>query len=177
MKGWTTLPAVTLWPMLWFRGLVFTLLIPAVVGGVAPWRLHQGHSAAGGFWQVGWLLLACGGLVYFLCLLRFLAAGGTPVIHLLPAPVKSLLGTEPQGLIHAGIYRVSRNPMYLGVTSLIFGQAILFKSALVAAYGVIVWLCFYGIVVFVEEPHLREQHGSSYQQFCQRVPRWIGWPR
>jgi len=162
--------------MLWLRGLVFTLLIPAVVGGVAPWLLHEGSGAAGGVWQLGWLLLAFGATVYLLCLMRFLAAGGTPVIHLLPGPVKTLLGTEPQGLIHSGIYRISRNPMYLGVTSLIFGQAILFSSALVAAYGVIVWICFCLIVVLVEEPHLRKQHGLAYQQFCQRVPRWIGWP-
>jgi len=163
--------------MLWFRGLVFTLLIPAVVGGLAPWLLHEGHGLAGGAWHLGWLLLAFGGVIYFLCLLRFLAAGGTPVIHLLPGPLKTVLGTEPQGLIHTGLYRVSRNPMYLGVTSLIFGQAILFKSALVAAYGVIVWLCFHLIVVYVEEPHLRKQHGPSYEQFLQRVPRWIGWSR
>ncbi len=162
--------------MVWLRGLVFTLLIPAVVGGLAPWLLHAGRGPAGGVWQLAWLLLAFGGVIYFLCLLRFLAAGGTPVIHLLPGSLKTLLGTEPQGLIHTGIYRISRNPMYLGVTSLIFGQAILFRSALAAAYGVIVWLCFYGIVVFVEEPHLRKLHGPAYEQFCKRVPRWIGWP-
>jgi len=163
--------------MLWFRGVVFTLLIPAVVGGLAPWLLHDGHSPAGGIWQIGWLLLAFGGVIYFLCLLRFLAAGGTPVIHLLPGPLKTVLGKEPHGLINTGIYRISRNPMYLGVTSLVFGQAILFKSALVAAYGVIVWLCFYGIVVFIEEPHLRRQHGPAYEEFRQKVPRWIGRPR
>jgi protein-S-isoprenylcysteine O-methyltransferase Ste14 len=61
--------------------------------------------------------------------------------------------------------------MYLGVATLIFSQAILFKSALVAVYGAIVWLCFHLIVMLIEEPHLRRQHDPSDDEVCRTIRR------
>jgi len=28
-------------------------------------------------------------------------------------------------------------------------------------------------VIALEEPHLRELHGPSYDDYCRRVPRWL----
>ena len=35
------------------------------------------------------------------------------------------------------------------------------------------WLFFHLTVVLLEEPHLRELHGASYDEYCRRVPRWL----
>lgn len=166
---------VTRDPMLWLRGLAFTVLAPFVAGVLLPSLIYKGHGPRGGFWEAGWLLVGAGAAVYGLCLLRFLAAGGTPAIFF-TRRVKFLIGEEPSTLVRGGLYRTSRNPMYVGVLLVVFGQAMLFASAGVAFYGIALWLFFHLTVVFQEEPHLRKEYGSSYDEYCRRVPRWLRWP-
>ena len=159
--------------MLWIRGLVFTLLVPCVVGILLPFLMYRGLSPAGGLWETGWILVAAGAVVYGSCLFQFLASGGTPAIFF-TRHVRFLIGEEPNTLVRGGLYQVSRNPMYVGVLLAVFGQAILFASIKVALYGVAVWLFFHLTVVFQEEPHLRKERGQSYDEYCRRVPRWFG---
>ena len=63
--------------------------------------------------------------------------------------------------------------MYIGVLSAIIGQAVVFASINVAVYGAAVWLLFHLVVVFIEEPHLRQKRGDAYNDYCRRVPRWF----
>ena len=88
-----------------------------------------------------------------------------------------MIGAEPPQVVRGCLYRYSRNPMYVGVVLLIFGQALLFKSRDVAIYGAAAWLTFHLVVVFLEEPHLRSARGPSYAEYCARVPRWVGLPK
>ena len=67
--------------------------------------------------------------------------------------------------------------MYLGVLLVVFGQAVLFASPWLAAYAFALLIFFQLIVVFVEEPHLRATRGSSYENYCRAVPRWLSLPR
>ena len=161
--------------MLWIRGLVFTFLVPFVIGVLVPSRIDNG-SPRGGLWSIGWLIVAIGATTYALCLFRFLASGGTPAIFF-TRRLKCLLGEEPSTLVDRGLYRVSRNPMYVGVLLVVFGQAIVRASLDVAEYGLALWLAFHITVVVLEEPHLRRERGPSYDEYCRRVPRWIGRPR
>ncbi len=161
--------------MLWVRGLIFTVLVPAVIALVLPRAVDSGVQRRGGVWDAGWLPIAAGTLIYALCLIRFLAAGGTPAIFF-TRHLRFLIGEEPGGLVLEGLYRFSRNPMYVGVVLVIFGQAVLFGSPTVAVYGCAVFILFHIVVVFVEEPHLRATRGRSYELYCQAVPRWLGLP-
>ncbi len=160
--------------MLWIRGLVFTVLIPCVVGVYVPVLLYSGSNARGGLWRAGWLLVGIGSTIYVLCLVRFLASGGTPAIFF-TRKLKFVIGEEPPKLVQGGLYRTSRNPMYIGVLLVVFGHAILFASIKVAFYGVLLWLFFHLTVVFLEEPHLRRERGPDYDEYCRQVPRWISW--
>jgi protein-S-isoprenylcysteine O-methyltransferase Ste14 len=89
-------------------------------------------------------------------------------------PLRVLIGEEPARLVSTGLYRFSRNPMYVGVLLVVFGQAALFASSILVRYGCALFLCFHLVVVLLEEPHLRATRGSSYEQFCRTVPRWLG---
>jgi protein-S-isoprenylcysteine O-methyltransferase Ste14 len=162
--------------VLWIRGLVFTLLVPCVVGGYLPSLIYGGSSAKHGLWSVGWLFAALGSTVYGLCLFTFLLSGGTPAIFF-TRHLKLVIGEEPRKLVRRGLYRFSRNPMYLGVLLAVFGQALVFASFQVALYGAALWLVFHLVVVLLEEPHLREERGPSYEQYCRQVPRWLGRPK
>lgn len=157
---------------LWVRGLIFTALVPLVVAGWAPAAIDPFRRAAGGAWNGGWLLVAGGTAIYLACLLRFLAAGGTPAIFF-TRPLRALLGEEPPRLVRSWLYTVTRNPMYVGVALAVFGQAIVFASQNIAIYGALLWLAFHLVVVAIEEPHLREIYGPSYDEYCRRVPRWL----
>jgi protein-S-isoprenylcysteine O-methyltransferase Ste14 len=158
--------------VLWLRGLLFTLFVPCVVGGYVPYLVWKGSSPLGGVWSAGWLVTLLGAAIYSWCLLAFLRAGGTPAIFF-TRHLKSVLGEEPPKVVRNGPYRFSRNPMYVGVLLAVLGQALIFGSPAVAWYGAGLGICFHFVVVFLEEPHLRKERGSSYDDYCRRVPRWV----
>lgn len=85
-----------------------------------------------------------------------------------PAPV-----LPTKHLVVSGLYRYVRNPMYVGVAALIFGQALLLNSTRLFIYGACVSLGFHVFVLLYEEPKLRSTFGDEYEQFCCNVPRWI----
>jgi len=85
---------------------------------------------------------------------------------LLHAPLSFLIGEAPAALVSEGLYRYSRNPMYVGVLLTIFGQGLV-------TYGLIVWICFHAVVVLFEEPQLRKQNGEPYDEYRRKVPRWL----
>ena len=73
----------------------------------------------------------------------------------------------------SGFYRFVRNPMYVAVTALIFGQAVLFASWGVALYGVVIAAAFDTFVRLYEEPTLHRAYGEAYAAYCAATPRWI----
>ena len=92
-------------------------------------------------------------------------------------PLKYFIGKEPPGLVREGLYGLSRNPMYLAVIAAAAGQSIVFASWKVGLYAGALFLFFHLVVVLLEEPHLRKERGQSYEEYCRRVPRWLGLPR
>ncbi|HEX8037383.1 MAG TPA: isoprenylcysteine carboxylmethyltransferase family protein [Ktedonobacterales bacterium] len=153
--------------MVAFKTLIFTVVMPGMVGGVIPWLLVQGAQrqmpAVPSAWMVGLIPLALGIGLYFWCAGAFTFIGkGTP------APIDA-----PKVLVVQGLYRWVRNPMYIAVLLVILGQAILFRSWLLVGYALMFWLVVHTFVVFVEEPSLRSQFPGSYDSYLHRVPRWI----
>src|ERR1017187_8679972 len=155
--------------MLLIRALIFTVLLPGTLAGFVPWLLRGGKVPQPGWWQSGWVVLIAGVAMYLRCLASFLEANGTPALFIL-GPLSAIVGREPPSLVRGGLYRFSRNPMYLGVLAAVFGQAILFRSGDLAAYGLVLWIGFHLAVVAVEEPHLRAKQGAAYKEYCRRVP-------
>ena len=74
-----------------------------------------------------------------------------------PAPI---MPTEH--LVVGGLYRYVRNPMYVGIASAIFGQAMYFGDTQLLLYGAIVWLAFHLFVLVYEEPTLRRTFGYAF---------------
>ncbi|HEY1500217.1 MAG TPA: isoprenylcysteine carboxylmethyltransferase family protein [Acidobacteriaceae bacterium] len=162
--------------LLWLQGLIFSVLVPGVVAFYIPQTMRDGHAAAGGWWSLGWILFAIGSAIYVLCLINFLRQGGTPAIFF-TRPIRAVMGREPQQVVRSGLYRYSRNPMYIGVLAAIVGQAIVYRSRGIALYALIAALVFHVVVVFLEEPHLARVHGPAYDDYRRRIPRWLGFPR
>ena len=79
----------------------------------------------------------------------------------------------PRVLVVRGLYRYVRNPMYLSVTLIVWGEILLTRSVALIAY----WLAwFVAANLFVrgyEEPALRRQFGSDYDRYAAKVGRWM----
>lgn len=69
-----------------------------------------------------------------------------------------------------------RNPMYVGVLLMLGGQAARYKSLHVLWWTIVCWLGFHRRIIEYEEPHLLEKHGEVYEEYCERVPRWLPQP-
>ena len=78
----------------------------------------------------------------------------------------------PKHLVVAGLYRFVRNPMYIGIILIIFGEAILFSSVLLILYLMMLLVFFHISVVYYEEPKLRSVFGEKYDHYHVSVPRW-----
>lgn len=76
-------------------------------------------------------------------------------------------------LVTDGIYRYTRNPMYLGMALVLLGTALLLSSVL----AMLVIPVFVGVIqarfILPEEQMLRELFGSDYGEYCRRVRRWL----
>jgi protein-S-isoprenylcysteine O-methyltransferase Ste14 len=106
-----------------------------------------------------------GTAIYFWCAWDFTFAGrGTP------APID-----PPKELVVRGLYRYVRNPMYVGILSILLGEALLFASWRLFEYTAVVFIFFFLFVTLYEEPILRQKFGESYRRYCESVPRWIPW--
>lgn len=157
---------------LWIRGAVFTVAVPMGLGFAIPLLLPHHTRTFTWAWCAAWPLIGTGIVFYGFCLLRFLRAGGTPAIFFTQT-IGSIIGREPGVFVSGGLYRITRNPMYVGVVLAVLGQALLYRSISVAVYGALLWMFFHFTVVLGEEPHLRARYGDPYVEYCRGVPRWL----
>jgi len=152
------------------KTVIFTFVVPGTVTVLIPYWLLSSRSAPpplniGPVRFLGLFPILFGASIYLWCAWDFTFAGrGTP------APID-----PPKELVVHGLYRYVRNPMYVGVLSILFGEALLFALQRLFGYAVIVFVLFYLFVLFYEEPTLRRKFGESYEEYCQAVPRWLPW--
>jgi protein-S-isoprenylcysteine O-methyltransferase Ste14 len=149
--------------MLW-RAMVAFLALPGLFAIALPaWLASRSLRAGAGFHAFGVLLLVAGLLLLLWCVREFYVAGKGTL-----AP-----WTPPRHLVTTGLYRYTRNPMYVAVAVMLVGWALSFMSAPLATYALIVIVAFHLRVVFGEEPWLASTHGAQWEEYRARVPRWL----
>jgi protein-S-isoprenylcysteine O-methyltransferase Ste14 len=79
----------------------------------------------------------------------------------------------PRHLVRAGLYRFSRNPMYVGVLLILIGWTLAFRSRALLIYAVVVAILFHARVVMNEEPWLAHTFPEEWPRFKAQVPRWL----
>ncbi len=149
----------------------FILLVPGFLLGVVPPVVVQ---AAGG--------PALGLGVFHWLSLPFWLAGVATVVGCAVDFVRKGHGTPvpldpPRELVVSGLYRYSRNPMYVGVLVIQLGTLIWYGSLAQAVYWLFLFIGFNLFIRANEEPHLRKTFGVAYENYCLSVPRWLGRPR
>lgn len=150
------------------KTLIFTVFVPGSVTVGVPYLLLSSGTVQpsyeiGMFRFIGILPIAVGAACYLCCAWDFAFHGqGTPL------PIDA-----PKVLVVRGLYRVVRNPMYVGVGLVLVGEALMFESLTLLAYAALVWLAFHLFVVCYEEPTLKKMFGATYEEYCRTAPRWI----
>lgn len=154
---------------LFIRNLLFTILQPGLVAGLIPFWI-TGFRINNMFDEV-WQLHHCIGTIAFLigfvimlwCIISFAVQGRGTLSPVDPT----------KRLVVAGLYKFSRNPMYVGVILILIGEAIFFQSVELWIYSLFVFITFNIFTILVEEPRLRKDFGEEYNLYCQKVRRWI----
>jgi protein-S-isoprenylcysteine O-methyltransferase Ste14 len=147
---------------------LFLAAAPGMVAGLLPWWITRWEFRPPFFGMgltraIGAVLIVAGASALLDSFVRFALQGfGTP------API-----APPRRLVVTGFYRFVRNPMYLAVLAVIFGQALLLSEWRLVVYGGVVWIAFHLFVVTYEEPTLERTFGAEYGDFRANVPRWI----
>ncbi len=152
--------------MLVARAIFFTAIFPGTVTVLVPWRLlrYDWASFDVGAWRfLGAVPLALGALVLLYCITDFLRMGRGTL-----APVD-----PPKVVVTRGLYGYVRNPMYLGVLTVLAGEGLWWSSWLLFVWMAIMALSFHAFVRLYEEPTLRRDFGESYEAYQRAVPRWL----
>jgi protein-S-isoprenylcysteine O-methyltransferase Ste14 len=86
----------------------------------------------------------------------------------------TLVPTAPtEHLVVSGLYRYVRNPMYVGVLTVLVAETVLLASRDMATYTAVVGLGFHLFVCFYEEPTLTRRYAEQYRVYKRNVPRWL----
>lgn len=155
-------------PWLALRTFVFTVLVPGTVLAWAPYYWIAGPARVAARWPpsatdfVALALIALGTVVYLGCAWRFATEG-----HGTPAP-----WDPPRTLVTGGLYRWTRNPMYIGIPIALLGETWWLRSPAMGVYAACVAVGFHLRVILYEEPKLRELFGAEFDAYCARVRRW-----
>ena len=76
-------------------------------------------------------------------------------------------------LVTGGIYRFTRNPMYLGLALVLLAIMVFFSNplGLIPVVVFVVWMN--ELQIAPEERALRARFGETFDEYCARVRRWL----
>jgi protein-S-isoprenylcysteine O-methyltransferase Ste14 len=88
----------------------------------------------------------------------------------------NLNSTPTDRVATKGLYRISRNPVYLGMLLVFIGIGIACASWLFLLLGTVAQI-LQNFVLDAEERWCLEKYGDAYREYMNRTPRWIGIPK
>ena len=149
---------------LFLKVALFTLVVPGTIAVLVPLLIKWDRPVSDGatLW-LGVCLLAVATLLYFRCVWDFAVSGGGT-----PAPIDA-----PKRLVTNGVYRYSRNPIYVAVLVAVAGWASLFQAPVLLIYGVALFALYAVIIQRHEEPHLAREFGEEFTAYKASTGRWL----
>ena len=111
---------------------------------------------------LGVLIFIAGILILLLCIWRFIIDGKGTLSPLDPT----------RRLVTTGLYRITRNPMYVGVILILLGEFVILSKDYSFVYVDYI-CCFPFFIIFWEEPRLWRDFGAAYEEYKAQTRRWI----
>ena len=134
-----------------------------MVAYLVPLLLAPARSDRRAWQWLGLVLVVGGSALLLLCVREFYVAGKGTLAPWSP----------PRHLVTSGLYRRSRNPMYVAVTTVLVGWAVWFASTTLLVYALAVVVAFQLRVLLYEEPRVAASFGEEWVRYRERVRRWM----
>lgn len=145
------------------RALLAFLLLPGIFAGLLPWLIAELDPWKGAAHYTGLIFAAAGLLMLLRCVGDFYRSGRGTLAPWNP----------PKKLVTCGLYRRSRNPMYLAVLLIIAGWGIGSASPLLLGYLFFAAAVFHMRIITHEEPWLASQFPRQWPDYANGVARWL----
>lgn len=113
------------------------------------------------YW-VGLILAALGFVLGLLALLEIRRSRSGPAMK-----------ARTTGLVVTGIYRYTRNPVYLGFVSMLMGLGLSMGTYWGIFLGWSLIAMLNNLVIKPEEGHLEKRFGTQFVQYKSKVRRWL----
>lgn len=134
-------------------GLILTILFPIGPGIAAP-------NGVGLTVGISFMVL---GLVLAIFPARRFRKAGTSVMP----------GEPSTALVQEGAYKVTRNPIYIGLILTYFGLCLVLTSVWMLLLLIPAVIILHRGVVKREEDYLDWKFGDAYRRYADQVPRWL----
>jgi protein-S-isoprenylcysteine O-methyltransferase Ste14 len=144
-----------------FRAIAAFVALPGMVAFAVPVAIGLGPPVR--YLALAVIPLCLGTLLLLWCVREFYVAGRGTLAPWAP----------PQRLVTTGPYRFSRNPMYIGVVTILIGWCTLWGSRTLLIYTVVVLCAVYVRVLLAEEPWAARRFGAEWEAYRARTPRWL----
>ena len=153
---------------LFIRNLISAILAPGVVTALVPWIIIRAD------WSdilqnlrfyniIGLPIFVAGLSILPHCIWKFAVVGRGTLLPIDPT----------KHLVSSGLYKFSRNPMYLGVISMLIGESAFSMNKSLWLYTLFVVIVFNIFIRLIEEPRLINDFSDEYRQYCKNVRRWF----
>ena len=153
---------------LWGKSLLNAVLFFCIFMILLPWGAHHllpaGLDLYPGVRMWAAVFLGLSGLAIWIHGFDFFSRYGRGT----PLPLDA-----PRHLVTSGLFGVVRNPIIAGELMVIWAEVLYLASLGLLVYAVLISLAGHLLVVYVEEPELRERFGETYEAYCRDVPRWF----
>jgi protein-S-isoprenylcysteine O-methyltransferase Ste14 len=140
-------------PPVWLAGCV-------ALGWVQAVSFPVGSFGAAGDW-IGGALVVAGLALAVAAAVEFRRARTTIIPH-----------EEPSAIVTSGVYRLSRNPIYLGDALILAGLGLRWDSVLALVLVPVFVAVVTARFIVPEEGRLKARFGAEYADWAARVRRW-----
>jgi len=80
---------------------------------------------------------------------------------------------RPSTLVFEGPFKTSRNPMYVGMTAILIGVALLLGTISPLVGPVVFWMIMQFYIIPIEERNMERTFGTEYAAYKEKVRRWV----
>ncbi|MDE2996139.1 MAG: isoprenylcysteine carboxylmethyltransferase family protein [Bacteroidota bacterium] len=124
---------------------------------------------------LGWLPVSLGltPAVFIVTVGFVVAIAGVAAFRKAQTTVDPFNPNKASSLVTGGIYRHSRNPMYLGMLLVLMGWALYLSDGLSLALTLLFVPYMIRFQIKPEERVMREKFGEEFDRYCNAVRRWV----
>lgn len=143
-------------------------VIQVVIAAILMVFIAKTLPVSQGLLTVKWFI---GGI--FIALGLLFGLGGIISFRLAKTTVNPTKPTEATSLVQSGIYKITRNPMYVGLVCVLISCAAWLGSVYSLPIIVLFMLYMSRFQILPEERALIELFGDEYIEYCLKVKRWL----